>query len=303
MEHTSSPWIRFDPQRRKGYALNSVVLLIDFVILFFLLVNAINQPPGLVVILALLAALLVSFTLPIFLYRLYSLWQSGYWLGRDGLRLRWGLRLVDLPYDKILDVARIDELEQALTPPRWTWPGGVVGEITDSELGLVEFLAAEKENLVVIGTKDRVFAISPENAREFVSSYRRESERGSLRPLTAHSVQPIFVLMDAWTEPKTRRLLIAGGMFALGLLILVGILAPTLETVTLGFGVDGQPLPGVAGVQLFLLPALNLFFYMGNFILGLLFYREPRGVFISHLVWGSSLATSIFFLGALLFSL
>jgi len=303
MDHTSFPWIRFSPQRRKGYALNSLALLIDFVILFLLLVYAISQPPGLVVILALLAALLVSFTLPIFLYRLYSLWQSGYWLGRDGLRLRWGLRLVDLPYDKIVDVARIDELVQALTPPRWTWPGSIVGEVLDSELGLVEFLAAEKENLVVIGTQERVFAISPENAQDFVSAYRRESERGSLRPLTAHSVQPIFVLVEAWTEPKSRRLLIAGGLFALGLLILVGILAPNFETVSLGFGVDGQPFPGVAGVQLFLLPALNLFFYMGNFILGLLFYRESRGVFISHLVWGSSLVTSLFYLGALLFSL
>lgn len=90
---------------------------------------------------------------------------------------------------------------------------------------------------------------------------------------------------------------------AMVLLLLVGVLAPNLETATLGFAADGQPLPAVAGVQLFLLPALNLFFYMGNFILGLLFYREPHGALISHLLWGSSLLTSLFYIGGVLFSL
>ena len=72
---------------------------------------------------------------------------------------------------------------------------------------------------------------------------------------------------------------------------------------SLGFAASGEALPAVAGVQLFLLPALNLFFYMGNFILGLLFYREPRGMLISYLLWGTSLATSLFLLGAVIFSL
>lgn len=303
MEAELTLWNRFDPPRRKGYALNAVALLLDLVFLLFLLVYAINQPLGLLVISALLLALMFGFPLPLLMYRLYSLWQSGYWVGRDGLRLRWGLRQVDLPYDKILDVALAAELDQALAAPRWHWPGSFVGEFKDSELGLVEFLASDKDGWVVIGTAERVFAISPEKAQEFVSMYKRQSERGSLRPMAAHSVQPIFVLVKAWAEPLTRRLLIAGGLFALGLLILVGILAPNLPTVSLGFSADGQPLPAGTGVQLFLLPALNLFFYMGNFVLGLLFYREPKGVLVSHLLWGSSLATSIFYLGAVLFSL
>jgi hypothetical protein len=303
MVTTASSWIRFDAPRSKGYVLNGVALLLDLVILFLLLVFAINQSPGLVVIIALLVALLFSLPLPLLLYRLYSLWLSGYWIGRDGLRLRWGLRQVDLPFDRVVDVALSNELEHSLILPRWNWPGSVVGEIVDSELGLVEFLAADKDQLVVIGTKERVFAVSPENAQEFLSVYKRESERGSLRPLAAHSVQPIFVLVEAWAQAQTRRLLIAGGLFSLGLLILVGVLAPNTQSVSLGFNSSGQPSPTVAGVQLFLLPALNLFFYMGNFILGLLFFREPKGALISHLLWGSSLITSFFYLGAVIFSL
>jgi hypothetical protein len=217
--------------------------------------------------------------------------------------LRWGLRVVDLPYDDIVDVALAEELEKPLELPRWVWPGSVVGQRLDAELGQVEFLASGSDQLVALGTKDHIFVISPEKALEFVQIYKRESERGSLRPLAARSLQPVFVLVEAWAEVQTRRLLIAGGLFALGLLILVGILAPNLESVSLGFGPSGQALPPVTGVQLFLLPALNLFFYMGNFVLGLLFYREPRGALISHLLWGSSLVTSFFYLGAVLFSL
>jgi hypothetical protein len=303
MATPSHPWTRFDPPRGKGLGLNISALLLDFVLLLSLLFIAVNQPPGLFVVLALLGALVLSLPLPILLYRLYSLWQSGYWVGREGIRLRWGLRLIDLPYDAILDVARADELEQVLTLPRWNWPGSVVGDVDNADLGQIEFLASDPGKLVVIGTKERVYAISPEQPQEFVFAYKQDSERGSLRPMIARSEQPIFVLVEAWAEPQIRRLLLAGGAFALGLLILVGILAPNLEAVSLGFAASGEPLPAVAGVQLFLLPALNLFFYMGNFILGLLFFRETKGVHISRLLWGSSLALSVFYLGAVLFSL
>jgi hypothetical protein len=202
-----------------------------------------------------------------------------------------------------VDVAQADELEHAVTLPRWIWPGSVVGQLVDTEFGLVEFIASDAQQLVVVGSKERVFAISPRDKAEFVQVYKRESERGSLKPLAAHSAQPIFVLVEAWAHLQTRRLLVAGGAFALGLLLLAGILAPNLETVSLGFAASGERLPDVAGVQIFLLPALNLFFYMGNFILGLLFFREPKGILISYLLWGSSIVTSLFFLGALLFSL
>lgn len=296
-------WVRFNPPRRKGLSLNLFAFLVDLALIVFLLVTAVSQVPGLLVILALLGALLLSFPLPILMYRLYSLWRSGYWVGRDGIRLRWGLRIIDLPYDAILDVALADELEQPLVLPRWTWPGSIVGQLAVPDLGLVEFLASDTQRLVVIGTQDRVFAVSPQEPAEFVEAYKRESERGSLKPLAAHSEQPIFVLVEAWAEVQTRRLLIAGGALALGLLVLAGFLVPNLEAVSLGFAASGLPLPAVAGVQLFLLPALNLFFYMGNFILGLLFYREPRGSMISNILWGSSLVTSLFYLGAIIFSL
>jgi hypothetical protein len=297
------PWLLFVPPRRKGLLLLVGAMLVAGVVVIILLTLALSQPAGLGVIAMLVGALLFSLPIPLLLYRLYTLLQSGYWVGREGLRIRWGLRLLDLPFDQIVDVARADELEAALELPRWSTPGSVTGQRQDEELGAVEFMAADKDKLVLLGTKERVYVISPEDPQDFVNVYKRESERGSLRPIKARSVAPSFVLVEAWGERRVPALLGAGAALALALLVLVGVIAPGRAAISLGFGADGAPLPEVAGVQLFLLPALNLFFYMGNFVLGLLFYREARGLQFSYLLWGSSLFTSVLFLIAIVVSL
>lgn len=293
----------FEPRRRRGLGLHISALIAIVVIAAVLLTVAVSQPAGVLVVVLLVSTLALSLLLPIVFYRLYSLIKSGYWISRDGVRLRWGLRQIDIPYQNVVDVARVSELEIELPKPRWIWPGSIVGQARDRELGVVEFLAADQEDLVLLGTKEGVYAISPENAKEFVTSLKRESLRGSLRPLRARSISPSFVFVEAWEQKRVRQLLLSGAGLAIGLLFLVGLLAPSLEQVSLGFAADGAALAPVAGVQLFLLPALNLFFYMGNLMLGLLFYREPQGENYSTLLWGSSLVASVLFLGAILFSI
>ncbi|MEX2143790.1 MAG: PH domain-containing protein [Anaerolineales bacterium] len=303
MRQSSETWIYFPPPRRTGMVINVSGLLIAASLVILSLLSAVVQQPGLAVILLLLVAFLFTIPIPFLLYRLYALLQSGYWIGRNGLSLRWGLRFIDLPYEQVVDVARAEELESAPPLPRWSWPGSLMGQREDPDLGHVEFLASEAANLVMVGTASAVYVVSPRDPQEFVAAYKRESERGSLRPIASRSVLPSFVLAEAWREPRVPGLLVSGAVMAMGLLVLVGVLAPQIEVVSLGYGVDGQPLAPVAGVQLFLLPALNLFFYMGNFVLGLLFYRERQGIRFSTIVWGSSLVTSLLFLAAILFSL
>jgi hypothetical protein len=294
---------RYDPARRRGLTLHISALALVLLVVLSLLSFAIAQPAGVLAILALVLALLLALLLPLLFYRLYSLIKSGYWISREGVQLRWGLRQVDLPYAAIVDVARVAEIENPLQFPRWIWPGAVAGEVENPELGTVEFLAAERDDLVLIGSKDRVFAVSPQNAKEFVATLKREQLRGSLRPLRPRSVSPSFVFVEVWARQPLRLMILGGALLAVGLLILAGIIAPGLPGVSLGFNADGSPLPLVAGVQLFLLPALNLFFYMGNLMLGLLFYREEGGLVFSTMLWGASLVSSVLFLGAIIFSL
>lgn len=293
----------FSPPRRRGAGLHVSALLLVFVIVILLLGLALSQPSGVLAIAVLTAAVLISLFLPILFYRLYGLIKSGYWVSRDGLRLRWGLRAVDLPHASVVDVARWADLEVVPALPRWTWPGAVVGQVQDKELGTVEFLASDKYKLVLLGTAERVFVVSPEDEGQFVAALKRESLRGSLQPLRPRSASPSFVLVEAWAQPLPRRLMAGGAALALGLLLLAGFLAPGLAGASLGFAADGAPLPPVAGSQLLLLPALNLFFYMGNLMLGVLFFREPNGANVSLLLWGSSLLASLLFLGGMVVSI
>lgn len=303
MQQPSDNWIYFSPPRRRGLLIYLGGMLVALILVTILLGAAVSQEPGLPVILLVLGAFLIALPIPFALYRLYALLRSGYWLGRNGLRLRWGLRFIDMPYDQIVDVARVEELENPLELPPWAWFGSLMGQRNDAELGKLEFMASDPANLVLLGTAEGVYVISPADPQDFVAVYKRESERGSLRPIPARSVLPSFVLAEAWAEPRVPALLVAGAVLALSLLVLVGVLSPQLEAISLGFAADGKPLEPVAGVQLFLLPALNLFFYMGNFVMGLLFYREPQGIRFSSILWASSLFTSLLFLAAILFSL
>lgn len=295
--------LQFDPPRRRGTGLHVSAALLVLVVAAMLIGLALAQPPGVVGIILLVAGCIVSLVLPFLFYRLYCLHKSGYWISRDGLRLRWGLRAVDLPYDAIVDVARWSELETPPALPRAIWPGSVLGQVQDGELGPVEYMASDKTHLVLLGTAERVYVLSPEKDQQFVAALKRESLRGSLRPLKARSAAPSFVVVEAWAEQLPRRLIVAGAALALALLLLVGMVSPSLPSINLGFAGDGSPLPAVAGSQLLLLPGLNLLFYVGNLLLGLLFFREPAGESLSLLLWGSSLLTSALFLGAIVVSI
>jgi hypothetical protein len=261
-----------------------------------------QSPPGLLVVVLLILSVIAGFLFPIFFYRLYALLRSEYSLDREGLRLRWGLRQIDLPHDQIVDVALAEELHAPPDSPRWQWPGSVMGIIQDGELGAVEYMASEKEGHVLLGTSKGIFVISPENPAEFLAVYHREAERGSIVEMKARSVVPSFIFNEAWADPSVRRLLIAGASLAAALLLLVGILAPGLESVPLGFAPTGGPLEEVSASQLFLLPAINLVFALASFLLGLILYRESENALIAKLVWGSTLFVGFLFLVAILIS-
>lgn len=292
-QNAMSEWIRFEPPRQKGLLLHLGALVLLLIAIGAALTLITRAQAGVLTILLLLIAVALSLGLPVLLYRLYALWQSGYWIGRAGLRIRWGMRQLVLPHDKISDYARASELEHVPALPPWTWPGALVGTVEDDELGVVEFLAAEAEDLVLLGTEQRVYAISPQDARGFVAAYRQQVERGSLTRLKAQSVAPSFPLAEAWNEPVLRRLLAVGGNLVVLLFLLVAIFAPGRPAVSLGFSPSGAPLAPAPGAQLFLLPAVNFLFFVGSLLMGLFFYRQPGQLMLTKLLWTSSLASGI----------
>ena len=296
-----SEWTRFLAPRIRGIVVHSLALIAILTAVSVMVTIASENLAALESVLLLIASVVLSLVFPIFAYRFYALLQSEYAIGREGLVLRWGLRQVRLPHEMILDSIVVSDLVNVPAMPRWRWPGSVLGKIEDEELGSIEFMAADISKLVFIGTLDRVYAISPESPAEFLHALRDASERGSLEKGKIISVEASFVLSQAWAEKTVRILLLSGALLALSQLVVAGIVLQGRADISLGFTAQALPKAPVIAAQLYLLPVLNIVIYMGNFLLGLVLYREGDKGLMAKLIWASSLLSGLLFMAAILY--
>jgi len=256
-----------------------------------------------------LAALLALSFLPAVFYRLYGLWTAVYELEADGIHLRWGWRLEDIPMDCVLWVMPAAEFPLALPLPLLRWPGSLQGTqrlAAGQGAGLapvVEFLAGRSQGLVLIGTAEKIFAISPDQPERFLQAYRRLTELGSFNPIPRRSQQPSTLFNLVWASAAARWLLLAGAALSALLFAAANLAAAGRDSVRLGFQPDGAPGPAVPAAQLYLLPMINGFFYVLNLIAGLFYFRRLEGQPIALLLWSASLFSALLFLAGMLWAL
>jgi hypothetical protein len=155
-------------------------------------------------VLFLLVGFLSFAPIPLFGYRAYALLRADYYIDRDSLAMLWGLRIEDIPLSDIEWVRPASDLTRPLLLPRFRLPGAVLGTRRHPDLGLVEFIASNSRNLILIATSKRIFAISPQNAAGLVQTFARATEMGSLMPTEAKSVYPSFLITEAWESPMAR---------------------------------------------------------------------------------------------------
>jgi hypothetical protein len=264
---------------------------------------ALRLQVGIGFVLLLLLAVVLFAPLPLIIYRGYALLNAAYTLERDGLRIRWGLRAEDIPLPEIEWVRPAAELGFHLVYPPFIWPGAVLGARIQPDLGPVEFMASELDDLLLIATAQKIYAVSPEDARGFVRSFQRAMEMGSLEPLAAASVQPAAFARRVWDDRPARIIVLLGiGLTAL-LWILVGSLIPGRSSVTLGFDAFAQPLPAVPAEQLLLLPVLAILFAIINLATGVYFYRRESERPVAFTIWIAGVFAALVFIGAAIFSL
>jgi len=249
----------------------------------------------------LLIALIACAPIPVFTYRAYALLRADYYIDRDSLAAIWGLRVEDIPLTDIEWVRPATDLTEPLALPRFRLPGSVLGTRRHPDLGLVEFIASDSRNLILIATSKRVIAISPENPGAMVQTFARAIELGSLSPAEPVSVYPSFIITQAW-ESSLARFLWAGGLFLnLGLVVWVGILIPSLSQIPFGFDEFGEVSEVAGSSQLILLPLVSAFLFVVGLLAGLYFYRWEKQRPLAFVVWISSMLTSVLFLVAVLF--
>ncbi len=242
------------------------------------------------VFLALFIVMVVS--IPVMLYRLYGLLRSQYRLDPNGITLRWGMRVEQIPIGEVRSVILAADLSEPLPLPLFGMPGAVLGLRSHKRFRYIEYLAGTPRGLVLIETRKQAFAISPTDPQGFISTFYRVNEFGSVEPVANQSVYPGMVLGAAWGILPARFLLLAG----LGVSLMVLIWGAASVTAAPGLLVE---IPGTAGAvrsvgapQLVLLPVLNAFYYLLNASLALFFLRDERTHVLAYLLLLGSLLCS-----------
>lgn len=291
----------FLPPRSRGYPVHITLIIVLALIAGVCAFLATREPIGLRFTIYILVAVLAFPPIPVLVYRLWSLTRANYRLDRDSLTLTWGLRVERIPVSEVEWVRTPASLPEPLPLPTFRLPGSVLGSRHARDLGPVEFLASETTSLLLIATRQRVFAISPSDPQAFLQTVQRAIEMGSLSPSVSASVYPVFIVAEAWQSMLARWLWLTGLFVNLGLLAWVSLMIPTIGRISLGFlpsGAAGTPVPGAS---LILLPILGIFMFALGWVAGLLFYRSEQYRTLAHIVWASGLVTSVLFLVAVLF--
>jgi len=290
----------FPPSKRRGLLLHGVLLVILLVISAWGFYNFAQANVGPNFVLYLLVGLIAFAPVPLFGYRAYALLRAEYILDRNSLEIRWGLRDENIPLTDIEWIRSAHDLTNPLQPPPMPMPGAVLGLRRHSDLGVVEYIASDTKNLLLVATAKRVYAISPADPAEFTQTFARSIELGSLTPAKPKSVYPSFIVAQAWNSGLIRYLWLAALFLNLGLFVWVSFLIPAFSRVALGFRPDRTPDPAPS-VQLIILPLISTFLALSGWGAGLYFYRWDKQRILSVIIWASSALSSLIFLIAVLF--
>lgn len=291
---------QFPPSRRPGLILHGFLVVLLLAASAWAFINLSRQTLGLYFAVYLVLGLASFAPVPLLAYRAYALSRAEYVLNRDSLELRWGLRDEEIPLMDIEWMRPVTDLTEPLAAPATTMTGAVLGLRRHRDLGIVEFIASEKRNLLLIATPRRVYAISPADPGEFTQTFARAVELGSLSSAQSRSVYPSFVLIEAWRSGLVRFLWLAALFLNTGLIVWTSLLIPSLAQVSLVFG-PGRSAGAVPATQLVILPLLSGFLTLGGWGAGLYYYRWPEQRVLSVVIWAFSALCGLLFLIAVLF--
>jgi hypothetical protein len=285
----------FPPPKRQGLILHGVILFILIVITIIGFINLSSIEVGPNFLIWLLVSIFAFAPIPLFAYRMYSLWRADYFIDRDSLAIHWGLRVEDIPLSDIEWIRPADDLTNPLTLPSLSLPGGILGTRRHPDLSIVEFLAADRKKLLLVATAKRIFAISPDDPSSLTQTFARATELGSLAPAEAKSVYPSFVFTQAWGNNLVRYLWIVTLLLNIGLFIWASFIIPSTSQVILGQSPEPSP-----SSQLIILPVVSLLISVIGWVAGLYFYRWERERVLAFIMWGSGIFMSLLFLLATL---
>ena len=291
----------FPPAKKRGMIIHGILFFVFSVAFVFSMVQLLSSDLGFVVSVYVLIALASGVGFALMGYRLFGLYNANYLLDRNFLEINWGLRFERIPVTEIDWIKHISSFDQAIRMPLIHLPGGILGEVKDQSIGFVEYLAADTENLVLIGTAQRIFAISPEDLESFMTTFNRIFELGSLESDEGRSEFVNFAIVNAWKENDNKMLWGLTLFMNIAFLTLVIFLVPKYSTINLSVAQTNQFPEQVPARQLMLLPMINFVFSLFGILLGLVFYRNEKHSTLAKTIWVTIPIATLFFGGAIYF--
>jgi len=278
----------YEPPRRLSLLFNlglGFLALLGALVLLFLGSGNAARDPNLPL---LLPAILLLGTFAFLTYRAFLILTTRYLLNRSSLEIRFGFQREIIPLDLVEWAHPISDFDSPMPLPSFLLPWQYYGKRNIRGLGLVEFLATDKPNLVLIRAGKRHFVISPASARAFAQEFEHVSALG-----VADAVEPVSqnlrsMLGEIIQDGTAKKLLIAGFASVLLLLAVTVVLSATRLNVT------WITLERVPSNRLLLLLLVGLLAWLLNTLLGAYFFLrsllEKRWIF---LVWGWSVLVSL----------
>jgi hypothetical protein len=286
----------FPVKKRTGLLVMTGISILCAVGSGVLFVLATTAQDGLTLTLQIVAAIILLTFFILALYRVYVLLTIRYRLMRDGLFLRWGLHREEIPTNRIEWVRPVRDLGFHLPLPRLHLPGMIFGRRSVEGLGKVDFIATDVDNLMLVATAEKVYAISPEDPAAFSGAFKRVTEMGSLEEIQAESITPVSMFTRIWSDAPARGLLLLSLCLVIILFAMAGLIISGRETI---IWIDGETAPSA---RLLMLPTLNaLIWFVDIFAGSLIYLRHQVNRLAVYILWGFSGVTSLLLILAVIF--
>jgi hypothetical protein len=269
---------------------------------YFLYLAYASQIRG-VFILYLLASIISALPMPFLLYQVFALARAKYVISRNGITIQWGLRTEDIPISDVEWIRIPQDFVNPITPPAFRLPGAILASSMDRDIGLIEYIAADRKRLVLVATPAKVFALSPGNPYAFIDDFHHSAELGSFTTIQKQSSKPDLIFTLLVRDKIARNLLLASLAISLVMLVAVSFIIPSLETVPLGLEAIGEIQEVSPSERLILLPLLSLLVFFIDLGYGAYLYRKEGFKNAAYIVFFSSLFLPLSFAILLVFIL
>jgi len=237
--------------------------LIGALVLLILGSGTTARDPNLLFIILAVLLLVVGF---FFSYRAFLILTTRYFLKRSSLELHWGFQQEIIPLDRVEWAHPVSDFDSPMPLPGFLLPWQYYGKRNIRGLGVVEFAATDKPNMVLIRADTRHFVISPVDAHAFARDFENASLLGVAEPIEPVSQNLRSMLEEIFQDATAKKLLIAG---------LAGVLLLTAVSFTLSatrLTVTWTTLEQVPSNRLLLLSLVGALAWLLNTVMGAYFF-------------------------------